>query len=235
MSPQALVAQAQARGVSLIALTDHNCARNAPALAAAAAATGGLVKALYGLEVRTAEEVDVLTIFGDVEAALEFGEWVWSGLPDVPCNPALFGDQVVVDEHEEILEFVDRLLINGIAYDLDTVCRRARERGALVVPAHVDRPTDSVISQLGWLPEELPVDAVELSRFGDEHELARTHRWLTERPVVRFSDAHRLADVGYQQTRFHVAEATIDELREALRGREGRWAEPVRQALSKES
>jgi PHP family Zn ribbon phosphoesterase len=100
-----------------------------------------------------------------------------------------------------------------------------------VIPAHVDRSVDSVISQLGWLPPELGVDAVELSRFGAEEDLAPEHPWLTEVPVVRFSDAHLPEDIGYQQTRFHLAEPTVAELRLALQGRDGRWHQPLRQAL----
>lgn len=234
MSPRAIVARAVELGLGIVGLSDHNCCLNAPALESAAAATGGLVKALYGLEVRSAEEVDVLTIFEDPDAAQAFGRWVWAALPDVPCDPLVFGDQVVVDADEEIVDFASKLLINGLAHSLEEVCAQAAEYGALVIPAHVDRPSDSVISQLGWLPPDLAVDAVEVSRFGDEHELVKTHRWLASLPVVRFSDAHRLADVGFQQTRFHVAEPTLAELRLALRGAEGRWAEPVRRALSKE-
>lgn len=229
MSPTAIAEIAAERGLGLVGLSDHNSARNTPALRDAAKRIG--VKALYGLEVRTAEEVDVLTIFDEVEAATAFGEWVWASLPDAPCLPEVYGDQVVVDAEENILEFVPRLLINGIGQPIEAVCGEAAARGALVLLAHVDRPSDSVISQLGWLPEGLAVDGAEVSRFGDETLLARDHPWLADLPVVRFSDAHRPAEIGYQQTRFHIAEGSVSELRAALRGVDGRWAEPVRQAL----
>jgi hypothetical protein len=229
MSPRTIVGCARKVGLDVVAVTDHNCARNAPALSQAARAAG--VVALYGLEVRSVEEVDLLTIFDRVEAALEFGAVVYDALPDVPCDPDLFGDQVVVDADEEILESVDKLLISGCSWPLAELAHEARERGGLVIPAHVDRPVDSVISQLGWLPDDLEVDAVELSRFGDETVLSQDHPWLARVPVVRFSDAHRPAEIGYQQTRFLVAEPTVSELRLALAGEGGRRAEPVRRAL----
>ncbi|MCC7491762.1 MAG: PHP domain-containing protein [Fimbriimonadaceae bacterium] len=229
MAPGELVARARAAGVSLLGLSDHNSARNAPALATCAAAAG--LATLYGLEVRSAEEVDLLTIFDSVDAARAFGEWVWDRLPAVPCDARVFGDQVVVDAAENVVELVDRLLIGGLTADLQEVAETARAAGGLVIPAHVDRRVDSVISQLGFLPPELPVDAVELSRYGDETSLVHEHPWLATVPVVRFSDAHLPEDIGYQQTRFLVAEPTVAELRMALEGRDGRRAEPLRQAL----
>lgn len=230
MSPTAIVNHARQAGLDVVALADHNCARNAPALAAAAARVG--MKALYGVEVRSSEEVDLLVFFDAAEVAVDYGEWVYERLPDVPCESDVFGDQVVVDVDEEILGFAERLLIGGIAASLAEAADEARARGGLVIPAHVDRPVDSVISQLGWLPDDLAVDAVEVSRFGDETVLAGEHPWLARVPVVRFSDAHRPAEIGYQRTRWHVAAVTVEEFRAALAGRDGRWAEPVRPAAS---
>jgi predicted metal-dependent phosphoesterase TrpH len=229
MSPAAILDKAVEIGLNCAALTDHNSARNAPAWRAAAASRG--VKALYGLEVRSAEEVDVLTIFDDVEAVLAFGEWVYAALPDIPCDARRFGEQIVVDADEEILAFEPRLLISGIRHDLETVCSEARSRGALVVGAHVDRAVDSILSQLGWVPEGLAVDAVEVTRFSDEQALVRLHPSLAGLPVVRFSDAHQVPDIGYQQTRFRVEEPTVAELKLALGGLEGRSAVPIRRAL----
>ncbi|MBI2302897.1 MAG: PHP domain-containing protein [Armatimonadetes bacterium] len=230
MSPRAIVARAVEVGIQVVALTDHNSARNAPALAAAAQAAG--LCALFGLEVRSAEEVDVLTLFDTPADALAYGDWVHAALPSVPCDPALFGDQVVVDGEDEILGFEPHLLINAIEQPLDAVCAEARRRGALVLLAHVDRPANSVLSQLGFMPDDLPVDGVELSRFGDEDRLRAEHPALGGLPVVRFSDAHRPGEIGYQQTQFEVAAAGVTEFRAALEGRGGRRAVPVRRALA---
>jgi len=229
MSPAAIIDRAVEIGLGLVALTDHNSARNTPAWRAAGAKRG--VRTLYGLEVRSAEEVDVLTVFDEVDSALAFGEWVYAALPDRPCEARVFGEQIVVDEAEVVLDFEPRLLISGIAHDLETICDEARARGALVIGAHVDRAVDSIISQLGWLPEGLAVDAVEVTRYTDEQVLVQQHPSLAGLPVVRFSDAHLVPDIGYQQTRFCVAEPTVAELKLALAGLEGRSAEPIRQAL----
>jgi PHP family Zn ribbon phosphoesterase len=229
MSPSAIVDRAAAIGLDVVGLSDHNSARNTPALAEAARRRG--LRALFGLEVRSMEEVDVLTVFDDLDAALDFDAWVYESLPPVPCDARRFGEQILVDADENILGFEPHLLITGIEHSLNEIADEAIQRGGLVIPAHVNRDVDSVISQLGFLPADLAVDAVELNRFGDETVLIGEHPWLGKVPVVRFSDAHLIEDVGYQQTRFHIAEVTVAELRLALAGTEGRWAEPVRQAL----
>lgn len=234
MSPSAIVARARALGLGLVGCADHNSARNAPALAEAARRAG--VLAWFGIEVRTAEEVDVLCVFDEPRLATEFGEWVYASLPDVACDPDVFGDQVVVDADEQVVEFVEKLLISGCGYTIDEVCATASEAGALVIPAHIDRPRDSLLSQLGFLPPGLPVDAFELSRFGDEHELvAGRCPWLAGAAVVRFSDAHRPAEIGYQQTRFELSEPTIAAARAALQCATERRVTPLRQALRKEA
>lgn len=234
MSPTTIVARARELGLGLVGCADHNSARNAPALAEAARRAG--VLAWFGIEVRTAEEVDVLCVFDEPGPAVEFGEWVYASLPAIPCDPEVFGDQVVVDADEQILELLDKLLISGCAYTIDEVCVTARQAGALVIPAHVDRPRDSLLSQLGFLPDGLVVDAFEVSRFADEEALrAGGCPWLREAPVVRFSDAHRPAEIGYQQTRFELTEPTIAAARAALSERTGRGVTPLRQALRGEA
>ncbi len=232
MSPSAVVARARAIGLDLIALTDHNCARNAPALAEAARREG--LAAWFGVEARTAEEVDVLCLFDEPAAAVAFGEWTYDRLPAVACDAEVFGDQVVVDAEERILGFAEKLLISATSATIEQVCGEARARGGLVIPAHIDRSRDSVISQLGFLPPGLPVDAFEVSRFGDEAALlGQGHDWLATAPVVRFSDAHRLSEIGWQQTRFELARATITAAREALA--DGAWrVQPVRHARREE-
>ncbi|MBI5832632.1 MAG: PHP domain-containing protein [Armatimonadetes bacterium] len=233
MSPATIMARAAEIGLDLVAVSDHNSAKNTPAWRDAAAARG--VKALYGLEVRSAEEVDVLTVFDEVEAALAFGQWVYAALPDIACDERVFGEQIVVDGQENILGFEPRLLISGIEHDLETVCATAREHGALVIGAHVDRGVDSILSQLGWLPEGLAIDAVEVTRYTDEQALVEAHPSLAGVPMVRFSDAHLPADIGFQQTLFRVEEPSVAELKLALAGLDGRSALPLRRALSDRS
>jgi len=220
MSPTAVVHRARQAGLSLIAVTDHNAAANAPALRDAAAGAG--VGALYGMEVRSEEEVDVLCLFDELGPALAWQEAVYAALPDVANDPLLFGDQVVVDRDEHIVRFEARLLINAVRVPLRSVAQETVRRGGLVIPAHVDRPVNSLISQLSFPPADCPFDAMEISPFGKEEEMRVRHPWLRDFSLVRFSDAHTLGDVGRQRTWLRAQAPTVREIRMALRGEEGR-------------
>lgn len=190
MSPSEIVGRAVAAGMDGIALTDHQSARNTPAVAECAKRVG--LRCLYGLEVCTAEEVHTLAIFDTVEQALEMTEWVYAAMPKRVNDPDVFGDQPVVTWDDDIVEMEWRILAMGCRKTIPEVSAKCRELGGIYVAAHIDRPNFSVYSQLGGIPEGC-FDAVELSRTADESV------WLPKAQgyaVTRSSDAHNLDDVA---------------------------------------
>ena len=216
LSPKRLARLASARGLDLVALTDHNSALNCPAFAENARREG--IAALYGMEATSAEEVHVLCLFGRVDEALDFGRFVMEGAPPFPHDARLFGDQAVVDADENVLELVeDRWLVGALGLGFAELCAAAAERGALVIPAHVDRPAYGAFAQLGFLPEA-PYDAVEaLGALGPRE--ARGRR------VVTGSDAHHPDQVGRRAFALELEEGwraadgtvSVEALRRALR------------------
>jgi len=206
MSPTVLVARAVERGVAILALSDHNSARNTPAFEVLCRQAG--IVPLCGIEVTTQEELHCLCLFDTASAALEFGDFVEGHLMKVANKPEKWGDQIVVDATEEVIGEVPFYL--GTATDLPltdlgTFCLSA---GGLFIPAHVDRPSQSVLSQLGFLPD-LPYTALEVRQDAGG---------LSTRgvPLVRGSDAHYPDDVG-TRTCFLEAECPdFDGIRKAL-------------------
>ena len=185
-SPAVLARLARERGLELVALTDHNSALNAPAFAACAAREG--LSAMFGMEATSAEEVHVLCLFADLDAALDFGRHIASLLPRLPYDPDLLGDQVVVDADEIVLDLPDVYLGAALELGFGELCADAAARGALVIPAHIDRPMFGAISQLGFLPAG-PYSAVETV-----HPLpGRASGGYT---VITGSDAHYPEHIG---------------------------------------
>ena len=158
MSPGRIAAAARGRGIDLLALTDHNASLNCPAFAIACVRES--IVPLFGMELCSMEEVHLLAIFAAPREALEFGAAMYALLPDLPWDPAAFGDQVAVDEDENVLAMPERWLGAALEAPFDDLAARAHAVGALVIPAHVDRGMFSVYSQLGFLPPG-PYDAVE--------------------------------------------------------------------------
>jgi 3',5'-nucleoside bisphosphate phosphatase len=160
-SPSLIARIAAERGLDLVALTDHNSALNCPAFAEACRDEG--IAPLFGLEACSLEEVHVLFLFGRVGEAVDFSEALRVLLPALPYDPEKLGDQVVVDAEENVLDLPDYYLGTALSIGFDELCAEGARRGALVIPAHVDRPMFSVSSQLGFLPPG-PYDAVESMR-----------------------------------------------------------------------
>lgn len=148
------------QGIEVLALTDHNSARNLPAFADACELCC-ILPPLFGLEVTTTEEVHVLTLFPKLEDALEFGSFVEFLLPPrIKNDRRLFGRQLVVNLEGEVQEEVDAMLASATSLSFSDVVEEALSRDALVIPAHIDRFANSALANLGFLPD-LPYSALE--------------------------------------------------------------------------
>jgi 3',5'-nucleoside bisphosphate phosphatase len=211
MSPAVLVRGAAARGIDILALTDHNSTRNLPAFAVCCRRAG--ITPVFGLEVNTVEEVHVLCLFRELEQAEHFGSIIESTLPDIANVPDIFGDQVIVDPDEQVLGFVDISLFSSSSISFFDLIPMVLNKGGLVIPAHIDRPGNGAVSQLGFLPD-LPYSAVEFLSLPPAEEIYGS-------TVITGSDAHDPASIGRRS--FFITghkEPTFESLSKALRNGE---------------
>lgn len=205
LSPRVLASRARERGVRLLALTDHNTSLNGPAFAAACRSEG--ILPVFGMEATVLEELHVLCLFGPLDAALAFSAAWYERLPPVPNDPRRTGDQVYVDEEENILGEVEKFL--GVASDvpLDELGPLVASYGGICVPAHVDRPAFSMTSQLGFVVDG-PWAALECVRLPPAVD---TRGY----PLTTSSDAHYPEHVA---RRPFPLDAAPEELDHAGRG-----------------
>ena len=185
MSPREIAYRCAERGVQLAALTDHNSALNCPAFDAATREAG--IAALFGIEAQPREECHILCLFARPETALILGSELYDLMPPVMNVPEKMGDQVYVDENEDIAGEVDKYLITSAELGLEELSARVIALGGIVIPAHVDRPSFSLSSQLGFIPDG-PWAALEVVRM-PESERPRS---VDTRgyPLITSSDAH---------------------------------------------
>ena len=210
MAPSEIVARAKAAGMDGIALTDHQSARNAPAIEECARRAG--IACLFGMEVQTAEEVHTLALFDTTAQALEMTEWVYAAMPKRVNDPETFGDQPVVTWDDDIVEMEWRILAMGCRRTIAETAARTHALGGVYLAAHVDRPNFSCLGTLGAIPPDA-FDAVELSRTADDAE------WLDrigDYAVTRSSDAHNPDDVARVWSAAELAEFSIAALRDAF-------------------
>ena len=210
MSPAEIVRRSVASGMGGIALTDHQSARNTPAIAQCAKQAG--LSCLYGLEVCMAEEVHTLALFDTTDQALDMTQWVYDAMPKRVNDPDVFGDQPVVSWDNDILDMEWRILALGCRKTIPETSRKCHELGGIYIAAHVDRPNFSVYSQLGGIPD-VCFDAVELSRTADERI------WLDKvqgYAVIRSSDAHNLDDVAKVWTQADIENLSVSNLKKVF-------------------
>ncbi len=219
MIPPLIVQEALDRGISLIAITDHNASANIAAVQKAAQATALTV--LPGMELQTQEEVHVLCLFETLTTLLAWQTIVDQHLPAVQNNPDFFGEQFVVDATGDFIRREDRLLLTSSAITIDQAFQQVHALGGLVIPAHVDRKAFGLLANLGFVSPSWPVEALEISRHLPPAEAAQRHPQLAGYPIIQSGDVHRLDEfLGVNE--FTIEAPTLAELRLALRKEAGR-------------
>ena len=185
LSPRILLEAGKARGLKVMALTDHNSTLNCPAFAKLSPQYG--IIPIYGMEATTSEEIHVLCLFTDLEASMAFNEYAYSILTPFLNIPEKTGDQVYVDEDDNIEGAVEYYLVNPLDLSIDAVGAKTAEYGGIVIPAHADRIAFSMTSQLGVIVDG-PWAALECVRIPPamNDEPLDTHGY----PLITSSDAH---------------------------------------------
>lgn len=213
MTPSNICGMAMLKGLGMLALTDHNTARNLPAMQACADAYGLLL--IPGMEITTREEVHLLGYFPSVDVALDFSQFLREHLPKKKNKPSFFGNQLVMDEDDNVIAEEDALLIGAADLPLSELVRLIRQAGGVPVPAHINRGSNGLLINLGFVPEDLQLTAVEVSRA-----LPCAHTPQEGRVVLHSSDAHYLGDILEAQETIELPERSVAAFLRLLR-REG--------------
>lgn len=214
MSPVRIIHEAQKKGLDIISITDHNASAHAGLMIELGKQAG--ITVFPGLEVNTQEEVHCLAIFENIEKTVLFQEYIDQNLPDIKNKPEKFGHQVVVNKAEEIIAEKEELLISGVMLGISEVEKRVHELNGVFIPAHVDRKMNSIFSQIGFIPEDLKIDAIEISSNADIEEILKLKPELKKYPVITNSDAHYLENIGQSSTFYFMKDPTFAEWKKAL-------------------
>jgi len=220
MIPPLIVQQALQSGLNLIAITDHNASENVPAVMAAA--KGEDLTVLPGMELQTEEEIHSICLFDTYEQLQELQKVVDRTLPPIPNNVEFFGEQFIVDETGDFIRRKEVLLINSVHLSLEEAFKVVTDLGGLLIPAHVNREAFGLIYHLGFIPTDLDLQAVEISRHITPEKAILTYPQLGDYPLIQSGDVHYLSDfLGINQ--FFIKEPTIAEIIKGFKGVEGRW------------
>lgn len=219
MIPPLIVDEALARGILWIAITDHNATANIEAVIKAAKGTDLMITP--GMEVQTEEEIHSLCLFDTLDQVQAFQRIVDAALPPLENRPDFFGEQIIVDETGDFLQREGRLLLNSVNLSIRKVWDYVHELDGLLIPAHIDRKAFGMIANLGLLPIDTPIEALEISRHITPAEARSKYPQIGDLPLIQSGDVHRLDEfLGVNQLEIEIPR--ISELRKALTHHDGR-------------
>ena len=192
MTPNNIVNMSIIKGLDVIAITDHNSCANLEAVLKCASSQGLIV--IPGMELETAEEIHVLCFFRDLESALCMQKIVYENLPDLKNNESIFGEQLILDENDNIISKEERLLLTACKLSINEVFDIVENRlSGAVVPAHINREANSLLSAFGTMPVDINIRAIEWYGVNDTSESVDD---IIEYTVMHSSDAHYLQDIN---------------------------------------
>jgi 3',5'-nucleoside bisphosphate phosphatase len=220
MSPGKIVSEAALKGLDIIGITDHNTTRQCAIVKKMAAEKKIMV--LQGAEITTKEEVHCLAFFENSSSLKIFQEFLDSNLPEIMNNPEMFGYQLQVDENETTIYEEKKLLISAISRSFEEVEEFVHNLHGIFIPAHIDKMKNSVYSQLGFLPQNMKAEALEISKASSSKKFITDHQELNGYTLICGSDAHFPDAIGTTHTDFYIDAPTFSEIRMALGGINGR-------------
>ena len=194
MTPNNIAGMAAIKGLSLLALTDHNSAKNCPAFFDACKQQG--IVAIAGMELSTAEDIHLVCLFETLDDAMRFDAEIEKHLMPIKNRPEIFGDQLILDSEDEPAGTVDTLLISATDLPIDEAISLAKSFGAHVHPAHIDRESNGIVAILGDIPTEYGFSIFELRERENAQKLCSTVEELNEKNILVCSDAHHLWDIS---------------------------------------
>lgn len=213
MSPKSILKKALEEELKIIGICDHNSAENVSAFLKLCEADD--IYVIGGMEVTTEEEVHVLVLFDSLEDLLELQNIVYEKLPE---DERFSEEQIVVNEYDEIIRFNKKLLISSSNLSMNRLLKIVHERDGIAIASHVDRESFSITGQLGFIPDGMNFDALEIMEPKNIPGIKHSQDII----FITSSDAHYLKDIGSRFTTFLLDKANFKELRDCLRRRE-KW------------
>lgn len=226
MTPHHIVMRAAQYGVDAVAITDHNASANAAAAVEAAKSYG--VKVFPGMEVECREEAHIVVLFDTLEQLAAWQKIVDANMSGLKNNAERFGAQFIVDDDDNFIAEEERMLLGPLKLPAAEVIQKVNAMGGMAIAAHVDRPSYSLLMQLGFLPSDMGLAAAEISSAGiRELKEQKLKLALGGLNYVTDSDAHMMDSfINGPKNLITVKSLTVAELKLALAAEDGRSWQP---------
>ena len=191
-TPDSIAGMGELNGLNIMALTDHNTCKNCPAFFDAALKHG--ILPIAGMELTTAEDIHVVCLFGNLEKAMAFSEEIEKRRILIKNRTDIFGEQLICDSEDNIIDREEFLLSNATTVSLDEAPALAESFGGICYPAHIDRDSNGIIAVLGVFPKTPAFYCAEVHNPEKIEEYTALSGFSKEKLIIS-SDAHFLWDI----------------------------------------
>ena len=215
MTPANIAGMAAVKGLDVIALTDHNSCKNCPAILKHGEEYG--ITVIPGMELTTAEEVHVVCLFPALDDAMAFDGYVYERLLPIKNREDIFGKQQIMDADDQVTGNVERLLIGATDISFDQVFGLVEAYRGIAYPAHIDKSTTSLLSNLGFVPPDSSFTCAEISTFDHLHQIQKEHPYFLQCKMLSSSDAHYLEDIREPDYQIYARSRAAKDILEGLR------------------
>ncbi len=202
MTPNNIAGMGSLNGLNIMALTDHNTCANCPPFFKACKKYG--IIPIAGMELTTAEDIHLVCLFEELEAAMDFSSVIHDRIMNIKNRPDIFGNQLILDENDEVIGEEERLLISATDLDIESAVNFVRSHGGVCYPAHIDRESNGIIAVLGGIPPEYEFSTVEYNDAGNAEGIRKMHEVARNARTVCSSDAHHLWDINEADSFFDI-------------------------------
>ena len=217
MTPYNLVNMAKIFGYDIIALTDHNSCKNCESAMKIGERIG--ITVVPGMELCTSEEIHNVCLFPALHKAMEFSDYIYSTLPPVKNKEKIFGEQLVMDCEDGILQREEILLTTASSVSISELDKLVEKFDGVCYPAHIDRNSYSIISALGDFPPEVESRCFELTPNARAEEYLAKYPATKGKLIIRSSDAHYLENMREPEFMIDLPENSARALIDYLKGR----------------
>lgn len=194
-------------GLRIIAIADHNSAKNVEVAVNLAKENG--ILCVPALEVTTNEEIHALCLFRNVIDAKILSDEIASSSLKYPLNEKIYYPQTVLDKNDCVIEKIDYLLNVATNFDIYSLINRVRQLDGIVIPAHIDKESASLYSVFGVIPNDIDLTTVECRKCCPTAVL---NDCKDKYNVIYSSDAHNLGSMCENDFYLDLKEMTIDSL-----------------------
>ena len=197
MTPNNICGMAALKGLNIIALTDHNTCGNCESFLKVAKANGLI--GVAGMELTTAEDIHIVCLFEFLQQAKNFSDAVQPYRTMFPNKVEIFGQQMFMDENDEVIGVDDNFLPIATSLGLGEAFKLAQSYNALIFPAHIDRSANGIVSILGTVPESPDFPCIEFNGKEDYERYVNDFPHIAEKAHVFNSDAHNLWTISEKE------------------------------------